>query len=242
MSQPVVFCPEPRNRWGFVFPHPDDEIAIIGWMAWLVAQRISVSAIWMHSTSEREAESRAVMARTGITDLTFLTAPDGKLIETWRTYKPPLAAWLASRSITHPVTVAFEQGHLDHDVTNWLVNRNSVSPVRELPLYHPYSRKILRANTFAGEGISESRALGSDEFELKRSLLRAYPSQRIGAILRTYRTVHRLLGNPDPFRSEKMRIQTWTDFAAPNHTDPLRQEILNSERWARWITVIKDVD
>ena len=242
MSNPVVFCPDPSNRWGFIFPHPDDEIAIIGWMSWLVSHGIAVSAIWMHSTPIREAESRVVMARAGVSDLTFLQAPDGELTETWRTFEPELATWLRSRVITHPVTVAYEQGHLDHDVTNWLVNRNAGVPVREVPLYHPYSRKILRANTFAGQGNADTRALSSDDFHLKCSLLSSYPSQRIGSILRTYRAVHRLLGNPDPFRTEKMRIQTWTDFAAPNHADPLRQEILKSPRWSRWITAIKDVD
>jgi len=242
MSDYVVFRATQNDQWGFVFPHPDDEISIIGWMSHLVQHGISVSALWMHSTPVREAESRAVMERVGATDLTFLAAPDGHLADTLQEWEPHLQSWFACRAITHPVTVAFEQGHLDHDATNWLVNRNSCGPVREVPLYHPYSRKILRANAFAGQGISESRTLNSDEFQLRCSLLESYPSQRIGTILRTYRAVHRLFGNPDPFRIERMRIQTWTKFDTPNHADPLRQEILQSQPWARWISALKDVD
>jgi hypothetical protein len=225
-----------------VFPHPDDEIAIIGWMSHLARRGVSVSALWMHSTPVREAESRAVMARAGVTDLTFLTATDGKLVDTWQDWEPAVRDWLGDRDISHPVTVAFEQGHLDHDATNWLVNRNTSHPVRELPLYHPYSRQLLRANVFAGNGQAESRLLSPAEYELKLSLLRSYPSQRIGQILQGYRLMSRLTGRPDPFRQELMRIQTHQDFRIPNHGAEFRQEIERSRPWARWISALKDVD
>lgn len=225
-----------------MFPHPDDEIAIIGWIHHLHSQGIPLACAWVHANPVREAESRAVFKPLGIETLHFGPGQDREFIN----QIPQLTAWLStlteSFQPTRIVTTAFEQGHLDHDATNLLLNRVPSAPVIELPLYHPYDRIWQTMNQFAGEGKSESRRLTQVEHELKCRLLRAYPSQRLGTILQTARTIKRLTGRPDPFLTEHLRFQTHVDFARPNHAPRDSARIIKSRRWARWISAIKDVD
>jgi LmbE family N-acetylglucosaminyl deacetylase len=238
----TAFDPNPAERWLFVFPHPDDEIAIIGWIHHLQSLGIPLACAWVHATPVREAESRAVFRPLGIDTLQFGPGEDGHFVE----QLPQLGDWLRSVAEefrpTRIVTTAFEQGHLDHDATNFLINRVPSVPVLELPLYHPYDRIWQTMNQFAGEGKSESRHLTPEEHELKCRLLRAYPSQRLGTILQTARTIKRLTGRPDPFLTEHLRFQTHVDFARPNHAPRDSARIIKSCRWARWISAIKDVD
>jgi hypothetical protein len=97
-------------------------------------------------------------------------------------------------------------------------------------------------NQFDGEGKSEKRALTMSEHAFKCQLLSAYPSQRLGTILQTARTIKRLTGRPDPFLVEHLRLQTHLDFRRPNLGPRDSARIMNSRPWARWISAIKDVD
>ncbi len=238
----TAFDSNPAERWLFVFPHPDDEIAIIGWIHHLHSQGIPLACAWVHANPVREAESRVVFKPLGIETLHFGPGPDREFIN----QIPQLAAWLGtlteSFQPTRIVTTAFEQGHLDHDATNFVVNRLRAAPVFELPLYHPYDRILQTMNQFAGKGESEKRTLTMSEHALKCRLLSAYPSQRLGTILQTARTIKRLTGRPDPFLVEHLRLQTHLDFRRPNLGPRDSARIMNSRPWARWISAIKDVD
>jgi hypothetical protein len=233
-----AFDPNPALRWLFCFIHPDDELAICGWMRYLVRQGAEVHVAWTHHTPVREQEARAAAHRMGIPNnhLTFLDGDDGNLVDQLDHLLPGVVSVVERTKPDRVVTAAFEQGHLDHDATNLLVNMAWQGPILEVPLYYAYHHWYQRFNRFSNPQGQELWPLDEETVAFKKRLARTgYPSQSIWRILLWYEFGRVLRGDEPLVDNERMRWQTAIDFLTPNHADPLRGRIMECETWRRWV-------
>ena len=145
-----LFDPDPTLRWLFCMTHPDDEISICAWIRRLAAAGAHVSMCWTHTAPHRESEARAVADLLGVPaqNLTFLGAPDGTVCNHLAELLPLMRTAVAKARPDRVVCGAFEQGHLDHDSTNWLVHRAWNGLVLEVPFYHSYHTRLQTMNCF----------------------------------------------------------------------------------------------
>jgi LmbE family N-acetylglucosaminyl deacetylase len=221
----------------FAFTHPDDELAVAVFMRRLAQQGTEVRALWTHSTPVREAESRAAMREVGFAQetLTFFDAPDGNVIGSVRKLRDGVCRIVTDFKPTRVVTHAFEQGHIDHDATNLTVNLCYDGPVFEAPYYHTYLTRFPVLYKFSNPQGEEMTDLTEDERRLKKRMTRMYPSQTLRRNVIVYDLLHALtFRRPPLFVSERMRLQTHTDFLCPNHPEPLASRVRASETWQRW--------
>jgi len=140
---------------------------------------------------------------------------------------------------------AFEQGHLDHDATNYLVNKAFEGPIYEIPFYHTYKTYPPRLNRFSDEGgesdedAENVRKLNANEQRFKKRVARMYKSQRIWMNLLLYEGLQLALLKPDALaKTERMREQKHTDFRKPNHPLPLARRVERSKKWRRWLRAL----
>lgn len=227
----------PGERALFVFTHPDDELVLAAWIGRLVKAGTPVHLCWIHSNSIRERESRAACSLLGLQerDLTFFTAPDGRVLEELPHLRRPMETLVKTFDPTRAYVNAFEQGHIDHDATNLLVNLSFDGPVFEAPLYHTYLTKVPVLNAFSDQTGEHVIRLQPNEKKTKRMMATMYPSQTVARNLKLY-TIVRLLSlrHPDLFESERCRLQTHKDFLTPNHAPALARKIESSALWKRW--------
>jgi LmbE family N-acetylglucosaminyl deacetylase len=237
-SELISFDPNPRLRWLFCLAHPDDELAVCAWIRVLTSVGASVTLSWMHDTAVREREARAVAQRLGVPEgqLYFHHAPDGNLIDDLPRWQESLREVVMAVEPDRVVTLAFEQGHLDHDATNFLVNQVFSGPVFEFPMYHGYHSNIMPLNEFGSDEPYDTYALDSDQSALKRTLLNAYPSQTIRRNVVGYGWYRRLTLRPVYLdRRELLRPQTHRDWLRPNLRPYIARKVIRSARWQRWV-------
>ena len=105
--------------------HPDDEISICAWIKRLAQNGNPVYLNWTHSNPIREAEAIEVAGKLGVpkANLSFMGATDGNIRFEMAELLPKFQDLLDRVRPDRVACGAFEQGHLDHDATNWLVNR-----------------------------------------------------------------------------------------------------------------------
>jgi len=233
-----LFDPDPSLRWLFVLPHPDDELAICAWLRRLRVAGADVRLLWVHSTPVRERESRAVAEQLGFSpqQCAFGGFEDGKVVERSNELAERLSEAVQGFRPDRVVAPAFEQGHLDHDATNLAVNLAFAGPVLEVPLYHPYCRRMQTLNRFSDPTGQEVLELTPDERRLKVRLARSYPSQTIWRNVFWYEVWQRLRLRFDPLSaSERMRLQVWRRFREPNLPPRLAARVVRTEAWARWM-------
>lgn len=234
-----LFDADPSLRWLFVMAHPDDELAIAAWIRRLRDVAAEVHVLWMHATPVREAESRRVMDVLDVPGerLSFLGAPDGDLCDHLSGYLPRVEELVSRTNPDRIVTTAYEQGHLDHDATNLLVNRSTRGvPILEVPLYHGYFREIMPLNRFADPTGQEILELSQEEQLLLKRVAKMYPSQTIWRNLVWSEVLSWIKFRPTHLlRTERMRLQTWRDYRRPNLPDALARRVERSPRWARWL-------
>lgn len=233
----TLFDTSPK-RWLFCLTHPDDELAIGAWIRKLTLTGNEVFLSWTHSTPVRETEAADACDLLGIpaSRTQYFRAPDGQICDHLNGLLPMFREWMNAVQPDRVVCGAFEQGHLDHDATNWLVNQAFAGPVLEIPLYHTYVRRIQRLNRFSEPGGEEVHMLNEDDRAFKKRLARCYPSQSIWRICATYETVRRL-GAPIPplLQTERMRLQRHQRFDLPNHPAHLARRVASSKSWHRWL-------
>ena len=237
----TAFDPDPNLRWLFCMTHPDDEISICAWIRRLVDAGAEVHVNWTHSTPVREKEARRVAAVLGVSEerLYFMHATDGAVCDDMPGLVPKFESLMA-RVLPHRVACgAFEQGHLDHDATNWLVNQSFRGPVFEIPFYHPYSRRLQTMNSFSINDGVERIGLSPEEARLKIRVAKAYESQNIWSVLWWYEAWHYTRLRPAQLRKrELMRLQRPTDFRIPYHSAPIRREVEACASWKRWLAAL----
>ena len=226
----------------FAFTHPDDELTVAAFLARLLAQGVAIHVCWSHSTPVRERESRAALATIGVRqeDMTFFDAPDGRVVDTISVLKPKLCGLIQKFGPTRIVTHAFEQGHIDHDATNLLVNMCFSGPVFETPFYHTYLTRLQRLYSFSTKDGEETIALTPQERRMKRRLVGMYPSQTVRRNVVVYELAHAVtMRKPPLFQCERLRRQRHTDFLTPNHPPLLAERLTKSPTWQRWESTIK---
>lgn len=232
-----AFDPDPKLRWLFAMTHPDDEIAICGWIGRLSELGAEVHLSWTHDTPEREYEARqaAKLLHVPPENLHFHHGPDRKLAEAMPEVFPSIVRMMREVNPDRVVVGAFEQGHVDHDATNLMVNRAFDGPIFETPLYHAYCQPIPTINRFASPEGEQLLELLEHEVVLKKQIAQCYPSQAIWGNLVWYSLYSKLRMEREPFGLiERMRVQTHTDFFTPNLPEHLANRVRKTLRWKRW--------
>lgn len=235
----TCFDDQPGLRWLFAFAHPDDELAIAAWMHHLVQRGVHVSAIWAHATPIRRAEALNAAELIGISaeQCSFGSAIDGRFIDDL----PGLKAWVANElgdgRFDRVVTVAFEQGHLDHDALNFAVNQSFSGAVLEFPMYWHYGRILQRIGRFADSNGEATWSIDVESAALLTRLLECYPSQSVKRNVRLYQRLSR----PENglFNDERLRLQPTTDWRTPTHAGRMRARVESSAKWKRWLAAIE---
>lgn len=230
----TAFETNPELRWLFWFAHPDDEIGISAWMRFLVRNGNQVRAVWGHSSPIREAESRAAMAALGVVDLSFHALGDGDLCDRMAEALPRFQKEIQDFQPDRVVTLAFEQGHLDHDATHVLVRRAFRGPLLEYPMYHPYGVGLLTVNRFSDPTRAERRELDPLERQIKLAIANSYPSQNIGRTLALYDAYRKIRGWDSLTSREWLRVAATNEFNAPNHPASTAARIKRTKEWRRW--------
>ncbi len=236
-----AFDTDPDIRWLFCMTHPDDEISICAWIRRLTENGNQVFMSWAHSTPERESEGRAVAEILGVPQdhLMFFGAADGVVVNEIPRLLDEYSAWLQIVQANRICCGAFEQGHIDHDATNFIVNSTFKGPVFEIPFYHTYLARAQIINRFADPSSQEVLPLTSEERRLKTHVARQYPSQNIWSILLWYETWQQARLRPVELRkTERMRLQTHKDFRTPNLPPRLAKRVTDCKTWRTWIDVI----
>lgn len=221
--------------------HPDDEISICAWLRRLVEAGAEVHVNWTHSNPVRAQEARVVAVILGIpeSNLTFMEATDGSVCEELDALLPKFRVLMDAVKPDRVACGAFEQGHLDHDATNWLVHQSFGGPVFEIPFYHPYSRRLQTINAFSVPDGTERICLSPEEASLKLKVAKSYKSQNIWSVLFWYEVWQAAMFRPAQLRKrEVMRRQRDTDFRIPNHPGAIRAEVEASAPWRRWLSAL----
>lgn len=238
----TAFDTESSLRWLFCMTHPDDEISICAWIRRLVLNGNAVYISWTHSNAVREAEGRAVAKALGVPqeNLRFFGAPDGGVVDTIDRLLPAFGEWIASVKPDRVCCGAFEQGHIDHDSTNFLVNATFDGPVFEIPFYHAYLSHIQTINRFADPSGEQLLDLTNEERRLKISIARRYPSQNIWSVLLWYEVWQKARLRPvELAKTERMRLQTHKDYLTPNLPHRLANRVRRHRHWQRWEQAIE---
>ena len=238
----TAFDSDPAIRWLFCMTHPDDEISICAWIKRLTSNGNSVFLSWTHSTPRREAEGRAVAEYLGVpqTNLRFLGAIDGAAVDEIPRLIDEYRDWIALASPDRICCGAFEQGHIDHDSTNFVLNQVFEGPILEIPFYHTYLSRIQTINRFAAPDGEQILNLSEAERQLKLHVAKQYKSQNIWRVLFWYEVWQALRLHPiELAKTERMRLQTHRDFTRPNLPPSLRAKVENSQTWQRWLKTIK---
>ncbi len=205
----------------------------------LVKRGVEVSAMWAHATPIRREEALRVAQLLGIPDerCSFGAAVDGRFVEDLPALRATIAKELDRRQYDRVVTVAFEQGHLDHDTLNYCVNQCFGGPVLEFPMYWHYARILQRIGRFADSQGEQTWPLDEDAREFLDRLLECYPSQSVKRNVRVYQRLVR----PENglFTHERLRLQPNTEWRTPIHSGRIRDRIERSSKWRRWIAALE---
>lgn len=239
----TLFSGEPDIRWLFCMTHPDDEISICAWIHQLSCAGNQVWLSWTHDTPVRQEEGKRVAEKLGVPGerLRFLGAPDGLVCEHLSDLRPRFHELMLEAAPDRVVCGAFEQGHIDHDSTNWLVNKTFEGPVLEVPFYHTYLTRLPRVNRFADPIHQEVLKLSAEDQAFKKGIAKSYPSQAIWKNMMFADLRSRLFGDGSLLSTERMREQTHREFRVPNLPSPLKERVARSYTWQRWLAALERV-
>ena len=196
---------------------------------------------WTHSTPIREAEARRGAERLGVEPhrLHFFAATDGSVCDEITELKPKFKELMAGIRPDRVACGAFEQGHLDHDSTNYLVNQTFSGPVLEIPFYHTYLTRLQTMGRFSDPKGEELLPLSPDEQRFEKEFAKGFPSQNIWQVLLGYEAWQVVRGRRvELAKSDRMRLQTHRDFRTPNHPPDLRAKVEASAPWQRWLAAL----
>lgn len=241
----ILFDPRPDLRWLFCMTHPDDEISICAWIHRLVRQGNEVHISWTHSLDYREREARAVAHLLGVpqNNLHFFGATDGSVCDEIPDLLPRFDRMMREIRPDRVACGAFEQGHIDHDATNYLVSHTYDGPVLEIPFYHTYLTRFQTLNRFSDPRGQEILDLDRDEQILKTTIARQYPSQNIWSVLLWYELSQNARLRPMLLaKTERMRVLAHKNYLRPNHPPRLAARVERSRTWQRWVEAVKHAE
>lgn len=236
----------------YLFAHEDDEIFALARMRQDVNAGRAVYAVWTTNgafegkPSEREEESRAVMALVGVPEanLRFLGFPDhdscGYLPEIYDEVSKLRKSWSAARI----VSPAYEGGNIDHDAAAFIaamVVRKASVPVThfEFPLYNHFEGRQ-RVNLFLpnSEAPVEYLPLGGETGRIVHAALKRYRSQHfILMLLEVTGRAKTLFERGEPFR----RAANY-DFTERPGRELCGYEVSGRHRasFTEWITAVDE--
>lgn len=208
-----------------LIPHPDDEV--VGCAIAIARARAAGAEIsglylttgvparervwpWRRSgypalVERRREEAKRAAAALGLAPAGFLDWPSRTLKSHLDEAMAAISRVLAARAIDEIWTPAWEGGHQDHDVTNFLAARLAGKlPVREFAEYNLSGGRV-QSQTFAQpNGTEATLTLTAEEARLKAELLAIYRSERMN--LRYVR-----------LRQESLRPLASYDYRSPPH-------------------------
>lgn len=223
----------------FLFAHPDDEIALCCWIRELVQRGETVHLGWMHTTPTRRAEAEQAAKALGVTNLRFFGTPDGTLAEEMAGWVPKVRTWIEDTMPDRVYTGAFEQGHLDHDATHWIIRQAYAGPIFETPLYHPYCTRFPVMNRFANTSDEEVKSLTKAQIRFKKDYAKSFPSQNIWRNLLAAESRLRATQKDSLAASERLRLATNREFGIPALPPKLAQRVGRSKKWQRWLRALE---
>ena len=230
------------QRWLFCMTHPDDEISACATMRRLVQSGHHVSLSWTHSPDFRLKEGIAAAKLIGLSEdnLYHHNSTDGSTCDELADLLPSFRAMMTHAKPDAVVCGAFEQGHLDHDATNWLVNATFDGQVVEAPFYHTYIRpQVQRINQFSDPVGQHLVALTPEEQRFKLDFAKQFKSQNIWQVLMTFEVISTLLLQPAQLRKRELfRLQSHKDFQKPNHPPKLAARVEKTHQWDRWLCAV----
>ena len=233
-----LFDPDPSLSWLFCLTHPDDEISIAAWIRHLTSIGATVYLSWTHSIPVREAEARAGANRVGVlpANLYFWGATDGSVCDELAQLRPKFEQMMREVRPDRVACGAFEQGHLDHDSTHWLVTHSFDGPVLEIPFYHPYCVRLQTLNRFSDPTNEEIRHHSMEERRFKKTFARGFPSQNILSILVGYEVWHwTRLRRARLAHAERMRLWPNQPYTEPAHPEHIADRVRSDPQWRRWL-------
>lgn len=216
----------------FIFAHPDDDVLIAGTMYELVREGHEVQATWvtdtdtMGGTAARQDEARAVARLLGLHAAHFLNLPSCKLHFQMDAAQAAIAEHVAAVAPEVITCVAYEGGHVDHDLVSLLVSRAAgAASLREYPLYSA-CRLALRVNRFAPGGPAHHlRQISWRGVARKLQCMWIYRSQWPFMVPAAVLTL--LRRRVEPWRE----VPSDRDYGVPPHPG-----LLNVDRWLnRWM-------
>jgi LmbE family N-acetylglucosaminyl deacetylase len=210
----------------------------------LATQGNEVFVSWTHCNPVRESEARAAAHLLGVDlgKIHFFGAPDQGVAADMPQLLRQYRWWMNDVKPDRVCCGAFEQGHIDHDATNLLVNKSIDGPILEIPFYHTYLTRFQRLNRFASPEGQEILDLDLDEQRLKTHIARQFPSQNIWSVLLWYEVYQRARLRPmELAKSERMRLQVHKDFLKPNLPPRLAARVMRSPTWRGWEQAVLDL-
>lgn len=237
----TVFDPNPALVWLFCSAHPDDELAVGGWIARLSSLGVQVHLAWAHCTKVRQKEAMSVARHLGVPEerLSFAELPDGRLVDHMHELRDRWSELFEQVKPDRVASVAFEQGHLDHEAVHWAVRRAWVKPSLEWPMYHTYLHRFPVINRFSDPTGEQVLRLTRKEAHQQYRRAKLYASQTVARNVRLYNLL-RLAVRRDQrlLFSERMRWTSRDDFRTPAVREPHLSRVLASSQWARWIEAL----
>ena len=237
-----------REKFLFVFAHPDDDVFIAGLMRRLISSGTDTLGVWLTSggylggQKRRENELREATSVLGLpTDhCKMLRFPDLGLIDSMNRASTELAEILRDYQPENIFVTAFEGGHPDHDAANFIVYEARFRSqlhcqLFEFPLYNgsgPFWTWRWRINAFPPGGpATVFQTLTPLEIDCKRKIMKIYSSQwmyMVPAQLVRSRNVLMNLGEPYRLCPENR-----------DHTIAPHTRKLNYERWFNFFMKIR---
>jgi LmbE family N-acetylglucosaminyl deacetylase len=232
-----LFDPDPALVWLFCLTHPDDEVSISAWIKRRVEAGNPVFMSWTHSNPIREAEARAAAHLMGVhqKNLYFHAATDGNVCMEIGRLMAPFTKMIDEVQPDRICCGAFEQGHLDHDATNFILNQIAQCPILEIPFYHTYITRLQVLNRFSDPRNEEILILDRNEQQFKRLIAKQYPSQNIWQVLLWYEISQSArLKRMVLARTERLRLQGKQNYLKPNHPPRISRKVVRSNSWRIW--------
>lgn len=220
----------------FVFPHPDDELAVAGLLRRLALSGKEICCVWAHSNPVREKESRTAMKVIGLSpEMHFLGMRDAKLLEDANLIVEVLDRVVGKFQPDALAVSAFEQGHLDHDVLNFLVSKyQTAASLWEYPLYRPYTTRFPQVGCFDFVGTEYCFPLTLEEQAFKVKMLSCYPSQTIRRNMVWAQFRERKRGRSLLTYEALLPMPESRDYSVPAAPERFRKAILRSSKWEKW--------
>lgn len=220
-----------------MFAHPDDELALGGWINHLVSVGARVWMCWAHATPERREEALEAADYLGLEEgcCRFGDNADGRFIHELLNLDTWVNDIVEETCADRFVSPAFEQGHLDHDALHFAVHRWTGAKHFEFPMYWHYAARWQRIGEFSDSTHEEIWALDVPHADLKRAMPRIYRSQSVARNVAGYEFFTKLLKGSSPlFEVERMRHVRHPNYLQPTHPEPALSKIRSSKPWRQW--------